>query len=113
VGFFLFVSLLWFSFKGNWQLSDPKYVADPKLNALGRMMSAGIVGFCAATFFVVMELDLIYFFLALCAATYLVAARENESLPRLHMSRNDFLIIVGGMFGLIVMIWLAAVKEIV
>lgn len=113
VGFFLFVALLWFSFKGNWQLSDPKYVADPKLNALGRMMNAGIVGFCAATFFVVMELDLIYFFLGLCAATYLVAAREHESLPRLRMSRNDFLFILGGMSGLIFMIWLAAVRGIV
>jgi hypothetical protein len=28
------------------------------------------------------------------------------------MTRRDVLIITGGMFGLIVMIWLAAVKEI-
>jgi O-antigen ligase len=111
-GFFLFIALLWFSFKGNMILSDPKYAADPRLTALGHMMSAAIVGYCAATFFVVMELDLFYFFLALCSSVYLVAARENNSLPVLRVTRMDMLIIAGGMFGLIALIWLAAVKEI-
>ncbi|MHB1142291.1 MAG: O-antigen ligase family protein [Sulfuricaulis sp.] len=111
-GFFLFVALIWFSFKGNMILSDPKYAADPRLTALGHMMTAAIVGYCAATFFVVMELDLFYFFLALCSSVYLVAARENASLPVLQVTRRDMLIITGGMFGLIALIWLAAVKEI-
>jgi O-antigen ligase len=111
-GFFCFIALLWFSFKGNMMLSDPKYAVDPRFAALGHMMTAAIVGYSAATFFVVMELDLLYFLLALCSSVYLVAAREHESLPVLQMTRRDVLIITGGMFGLIVMIWLAAVKEI-
>lgn len=113
LGFFCFIGLLWFSFKGNMILSDPKYGVDPKLVSLGRMMMATLIGYAAATFFVVMELDLLYFFLGLSASVYLVAAREHAALPRLQLTRSDAQIIIGGMVALIGMIWLAAVKEIV
>jgi len=113
LGFFCFIGLLWFSFKGNMILSDPKYEVDPKLVSLGRMMMATLIGYTAATFFVVMELDLLYFFLGLSASVYLVAARQHAALPRLQLTKWDAQIIIGVMIALIGMIWLAAVKEIV
>ena len=67
----------------------------------------------AVTFFVVMELDLLYFIFGLCAAVYLVARRECVELPRLAFTAKDLMIIVGIMGGIIFMIWLAAVKKIV
>jgi O-antigen ligase len=110
-GFFCFISLLWFSFKGNAMLSNPKYAVDPQFSSLGRMMTAVIVGYAVATFFVVMELDLLYFILGLSASVYLVAARQHASLPVLQLTRNDLLIVMGGMFTMIALIWVVAVKE--
>ncbi len=111
-GFFCFIALLWFSFKGNMILSGPKYGVDPEFASLGRMMTATIIGYAAVTFFVVMELDLLYFFFGLSASVYLVAARQHSALPRMEMTKRDAQIIAGGMVLLIGFIWLAAVKEI-
>jgi O-antigen ligase len=112
VGFFCFVAILWFSFKGNYMLSDARYAVSPRMKALGRMMTSVLVGYTATTFFVVMELDLFFFMLGLCAAVHLVALREHAALPHMQFGRNDVLLISGAMMALIVMIWLAAVKHI-
>lgn len=113
IGFFCFIAMLWFSFKGNMMLSDPKYEVDPKFVSLGRMMTATIVGYAAVTFFVVMELDLLYFMFGVSASVYLVASRQHSALPRIEMTKRDVQIITGGMVLLIGLIWLAAVKEII
>jgi len=112
-GFFCFIAILWFCFKGSMILSDTKYGIDKDLVSLGRMMTAAIVGYAAVTFFVVMELDLLYFLFGLSASIYLVASRQYSALPRLVMTTRDALVISGGMTLLIILIWLAAVKEIV
>ena len=111
LGFFCFMAILWFCFKGNLLVSKPEYGSDPGLVALARMMTSAIVGYAAVTFFVVMELDLFYFMLGLAAAVYLVARRENPRLPALSFTRRDAVVVFGGMAGLIVMIWLIAVTE--
>ncbi len=113
LGFFCFMAILWFCFKGNWLVTKPEYGSDPRLVAIARMITGAFIGFAAATFFVVMELDLLYFLEGLAAANYLVARRENLQLPALRFSRLDAVIIVGSMISLISMIWLAAVKEII
>ena len=112
LGFFCFISMLWFSFKGNVMLNNPRYNAPPQLVAFGHMMTASLVGYAAATFFVVMELDLLYFIFGLCASVYLVALRECPDLPKLSFSLKDLIGIIGTMTAIIFMIWLAAVKHI-
>lgn len=112
LGFFCFVAILWFCFRGNLLVADPAYETRVELASKARMMTSAIVGYVAATFFVVMELDLLYFVLGLAAAVYLVARRENPRLPALALTRRDLTVVVGSMAGLIVMIWLAAVTQI-
>lgn len=112
LGFFCFMSLVWFSFKGNFMLKNPRFGASPRIAAYGRMMTASLVGYSAVTFFVVMELDLLYFIFGLCAAVYLVARRECAELPSLSFTVKDLAIVIGTMSGIIFMIWLAAVKRI-
>jgi putative inorganic carbon (hco3(-)) transporter len=113
VGYFCFVSILWFSFKGNYILSDEKYNLPPGTRAVGRMLTAALVGYVTTTFFVVMELDLLFFVLGLCAASYLVARRQCPDIPKMQFTRLDLLIILSGMFAVLVVIWLAAVKHII
>jgi len=112
LGFFCFVAILWFTFKGNLLVSESEGIVDNRYSAKGRMMNAALVGYAAATFFVVMELDLFYFILGLSSATYVVTVRENPSMSRLEFTRRDLYIILGAMAGIIFMVWLAAVKEI-
>lgn len=112
VGFTLFIATLWFCFRGCYLVAKPDSGCSPAMVSAARMTMSAIVGFAAATFFVVMELDLLYFVLGLSAAVYLVARRENPGLPALELSRFDLTIIGGGVVGMIVLVWLAAVAQI-
>lgn len=113
LGFFCFTAILWFSFKGNYYVSKQVEGLDGRIVAANGMLTAALIGYLATTFFVVMELDLLYFVLGLSAAAYLVARKESDKVPVISLSKKDLLIIISGMFGLIFMIWLAAVKEII
>ncbi len=113
LGFFCFTAILWFSFKGNYYVSKQVEGLDGRIVAANGMLTAALIGYLATTFFVVMELDLLYFVLGLSAAAYLVARKESDQVPVVSLSKKDLLIIISGMFGLIFMIWLAAVKEII
>ena len=59
-GFFLFMSLLWFTYKGTYLVAE-KLSVSGNLKSYARMCSIILVMYCAATFFVTMELDLFYF----------------------------------------------------
>lgn len=113
LGFGCFSLLLWYSFKGNKMVSEPQYHPSAEVAAHARIMTTMLVGYLAVTFFVVMELDLLYLVLGLCAASYLVARRNIPELPQLALTRRDFMITGIGMVIVLVMIWLAAVKQIV
>lgn len=113
LGFFCFTAILWFCFKGNYYVSKLVEGVDGRIVAANGMLTAALIGYLATTFFVVMELDLLYFVLGLSAAAYLVARKESDQVPVISLSKKDLLIILSGMFGLIFMIWLAAVKEII
>lgn len=112
VGFSCFVAVLWFCFRGCFLVAKQDVGTSPALASAARMAMSAIVGFAAATFFVVMELDLLYFLLGLAAAVYLVGRRENPALPPLTFSGFDLKIIGASVVGLIVLVWLAAVTEI-
>ena len=77
------------------------------------MMVTMIIGYCACTFFVVMELDLLYFLLGLAVASFIAARREYDGLPVIKITRKDIYIIFSGMVSIIFVVWLAAVKEII
>jgi putative inorganic carbon (hco3(-)) transporter len=111
-GFFCFIALLWYSFKGALTLSSGRHAVDAQFASLGRMVCTALVGYAAATYFVVMELEFLYFLLGLSAATYLVARHEHEVLPPLRLTLRDAAVVVTAMTALIGSVWLAAVKEI-
>jgi O-antigen ligase len=111
-GFLCFCLLLWYSFKGNRLASDPRFKPPPPIAAQGRILMSVLVGYTAVTFFVVMELDLFYFLLGLCCATYLVARRNVPEIPKMTLSMGDLGIVLAGMAAILMMIWLAAVKQI-
>jgi len=112
LGFFFFVSMLWFTFKGNYILIKNTKELDPEIVSLAWMLITALVTYSAATFFVVMELDLLYFTIGLATAVYLVGVREIKEKPRIRYTRQDLLIIGGSMSGIIFMIWVAAVLEV-
>lgn len=112
-GFFLLMGILWFVFKGNWLVSKLNSFADERLHAQNKGLNNALVAFCALTFFVVMELDFFFMLLGLCSAAYLVARNDSEQVEAMDMTRNDVLIIIGGMVGIFAAVWLVAVEQIV
>ncbi len=111
-GFFIFMSLLWFTFKGVYMISE-KLPASAPLKAYARMCSVIMVMYGAVTFFVVMELDLFYFVLGLTTSVYLIARREDENLPPLRYGLLDLQFVVAGIVIIQTAVWLAAVKHII
>lgn len=113
LGFFIFMSLLWFTWRGGYLMSRLPVVNDARLPSLGRMITGAIAGYCLVTFFVVMELDILYFTLGLCTAMYCIARREMPELPVQRLTRWD-ISMVGAAAGIIVVaIWLISVKSII
>lgn len=113
IGFTCFIAILWFTFRGCLLVVRPESGCDPRLVSLARMAMSALVGFGAATFFVVMELDLLYFVLGLAAAVYLIARHQHPEVPALTFSRFDILVIGSSVVGIVILIWLAAVAQIV
>jgi O-antigen ligase len=112
-GFLLFMSLLWFTWRGGYLMSRLPVVSAPPLPSLGRMITGAVAGYCLVTFFVVMELDILYFSLGLCTAMYCIARREVPELPVLRLTRWDVSMVCAGAGVIIVAIWLISVKSIV
>ncbi len=112
-GYFVFIALMWFSFVGTWRLAQERHDLPEPLRQSGRALQSMLVGYAACTFFVVMELDLLYLVFGLCAAAYLIGQKNCETLPPSRMTNLDVKMIVGGMGLIYFAIWLAAVKEIV
>lgn len=111
-GYFVFIALMWFSFKGSYMLTMKRYDVPEPLRQAGRGLTTLLVGYAAATFFVVMELDLLYLVFGLCGAAYLIGLKECETLPPARMHKFDFQMILAGMAIIYGAIWLAAVKHI-
>ena len=77
------------------------------------MITGAVAGYCLVTFFVVMELDILYFVLGLCTAMYCIARREAPALPALRLTRWDVSVVCGASGAILVVIWLISVKSIV
>jgi putative inorganic carbon (hco3(-)) transporter len=109
-GFFLFICILWFSFKGVYRVGycSPDKVSE--LSALGRSLWCALVGFSVSTFFVVMELDLYYWLLGLAVASYLVG-RRRWHLEDMVLGWKDAAMVAALMAGIIIVVWFVAVKQ--
>ncbi len=112
-GFLIFTALLWFTWRGGYLMSRFPPTNDTRLPSLGRMITGAVAGYCLVTFFVVMELDILYFMLGLCTAMYGVARREAPELPVLRLTRWDVSMVCGVAFAVVAAIWLISVKSIV
>ncbi len=110
-GFFIFMSLLWFTFKGAYLVANT-LPSSTQLKAYASLACVILVMYGAVTFFVVMELDLFYFVLGLATSVYLIARREDDSIPPLRYRFFDFKLVVAGMIVVQAAVWLAAVKHI-
>lgn len=131
LGFFIFISLIWFSFKGlsivllnrnGIRNTDPfktkllalfsrqKETASPSPD-FSRALFCSFAGLCAASFFIVLLNDLLFLFLGLCAASFAVSQKEN-GYEYLLFSRNDARAVFIIMAGIIGLYWLIAIKEI-
>ncbi len=76
-------------------------------------ISTMVVTYMATTFFVVMENDLLFLIFGLAAALMALAAREQPAKPILSIKFSDLMFIGAGAAAIILMVWLAAVKEVV
>lgn len=113
VGFLCFIGLLWFSYKPAAIVQDPKNGYSPELQSAARQISTMIVTYMATTFFVVMENDLLFLLFGLAAALMALAAREQPTRPILAIKMTDLVFIGAAAAAIILMVWLAAVKEVV
>jgi len=68
--------------------------------------------FYAATFFVIMEGDMLFVIWALCACIYIIARNEIMDMPNI-LSKQSWLHIALSSFFIAAMIWLIAEKEII
>ena len=112
-GFFLFMALLWFCWKAGYLMVKLNRTDDPQIASLGRMLQGVIVGYGIVTFFVVMELELLYFLFGLSMATYCVIRNQVPELPSLTLTRTDTKAVLASMATIVLAIWLIAVKGVV
>ena len=113
MGFFVFIALMWCCGKSGYLLSQLKRPDDPHIASLGRMILGSVSGYAIVTFFVVMELDLLYFLMGICMAIYQTIRCEAPELPALALTRLDTTGVVAVMGGLLIAVWLIAVKSVV
>lgn len=113
VGFFIFASMIWFCWRGGMLLAELKDPKHKEAASMGRMILGVIVGYATVTFFVVMELELLYFVFGISMAIYVVNRSLIPELPELRMTKHDVQRIVGVMALILVAIYLISVKSIV
>jgi len=111
LGFFFFMALVWFSFRAAYTVQQPSNGYSPGLQAAGRRLSSMLVAYCATTFFVVMENDLLYVLFGLGASLAVLAVRQKPERDLITIARRDLMVIGGAMVSIIAAVWLVAVKE--
>jgi putative inorganic carbon (hco3(-)) transporter len=110
IGFFLYLSILWLSFKGSYIVGYCSPEENSEISILGRSICCSIVGFSVCTFFVVMELDIYYFLIGLSVATYLVG-NTMLTLTKISFDWKDTGIIITIMAGIIAAVWVISNYE--
>jgi O-antigen ligase len=111
IGFFLFIAILWVSWRMAYAVGYGSNERESKISCLGRSVCCALVGYCVCTFFVVMELELHWWLLGLAVATYL-AGKSKGDLKEIRFDLKCIAMIFALMMGIIGFVWLAAVKQI-
>ena len=116
VGAFIYVSLIYLSFKAVYlvQRLKPKNLKerDIILPLLARALLISMIGFNVVTLFVTMELDILFIWMALCAATLNIARQKVENIS-FKFSLKDSLAVSSIVVFLAVGIYVVAIKDLV
>lgn len=109
LGYFLWMGALYFSVKSVY--SAKRYLAKlaegAQLASMANAMLLALIGFHVATFFVTMELDILFILWGLSAATINIA-RMEYNMPSPRLSVIDIIIILSMIFATMGVIYLAA-----
>lgn len=105
-GFFCWLAIYYFSLKGLYQIQANKSENEAQLCviSLARAMLTAMIGFGVATFFVSMELDILFVLWGLCSAIILLG---NGIIPNLEfkISKLDLVAVSGGMVGILGLVY--------
>jgi len=116
VGLFLFIGIMYSSFKGLFHLQKSDYSKTmkewPELKSLCQALLAGLVAFNVTTFFITMNLDLLYVWWALCAVP-LVIIRKNNGIAFPGFNKKDMAMVACIMIFALAGIWVIAAKNLV
>ncbi|MBI4639347.1 MAG: O-antigen ligase family protein [Candidatus Tectomicrobia bacterium] len=112
-GFFVWLSLIYLSVKGLYQLQQhPAETSQQRrIISLARAMLGAMVGFSFATFFVSMELDIIFVLWGLCAAIILLGRNMFPDFS-FEFKRKDVFVVWGGMVGILSLVYMIAILHI-
>jgi O-antigen ligase len=111
-GLFIFVALLYFSLKNAYLVYKLARKNDLELSSLSRIILITTIGFYIATFFVSMELDILYVILALCSGLTFFIKEQDRKFTRT-ISAVDIVSIIIINFVIILGYWLIAEKHII
>lgn len=101
IGIFVWVALVYFSFKGLffiYKTTPSPGTREYALKSLSQALLVSMVGFNICTLFITMEIDIFYLLLGLCAAAFNVMSREIKPMQMkftLKDARNIVIIIFG------------------
>jgi len=113
-GFFCWMGAVWWSFRSLyslWRRSDRR--AGAATESLTRILLVILVAFFSATFFVVVENELLYVLFALWSACGVLCAKELPDPRPIRFGKWDLAATLVGMVGVIAAVWVAAVLRIV
>ena len=113
IGYFVWLSIPYLCLKGCF-LVHRQAIEEQKtaLISLSRAMFLAIIGFSAVTFFITMELDILYVLWGLCSVVIIEGRRQWPELSRyLVMTKKDLFVVVCGGVGIIGAIYALAILE--
>jgi len=113
VGLFLYVGLIYMSIKGTVLVcrSISRPGATPMLVNLSNAMFLCMIGFNAATFFITVDLDILFAWIGICACIINIARKEIEGFS-FKLTFKDMAMIGLFSIGMIFLLYLISIKEI-
>ena len=112
-GLFVYCSIVYLTLKSMYSVykNTASVARTSEYHYLSRVVFITLAGFYIATFFVVMELELLYLLWGICVAVYLSARQENKNI-KMTFNARDFGFVTAGSMFIAFAVWLIAVKEI-
>ncbi len=114
IGYFIWLAIHYLCLKGCFGVQRQRGETQEQaaLITFSRMMFMAMIGFCAVTFFITMELDILYVLWGLSAVVILEGQKQFPALSRsLSLTPKDIAVVMGGGIGIIGVIHLLAVVE--